>query len=1227
MPTSRRSFLKRTLAGAGAAWGQMRALAAAPRPAAPNGLETAGEDRAAKAAGQSASGESVYTRGVGVYPGNPADDFGPTLVAERSTYRNLALHRPAYQSSSYDYNLTAQLVTDGIKHAHLPRWVATSASFYGDYPKEEREFVLDHNPTSVAVLRGPRPWLQIYLGGGESVPVIDRVDLLVVAQATNVKPRQMTFAVSASDDGRDWKPLGSVQGPTPASLKGYPPGFALPGRLFTPSIALSPAAQSRYYRVEAAVDLPMRMAFGMQWEFGEVAFYYQGKRVEIGGPYDFTSAWMSAGSGEEWVYVDLGESFEFDRVVLNWIARAAEGALQVSDDAEKWRNIMPLPASAALADDLKLAEPARGRYVRVLMTRPASPYGYILSEMEVYGRGGFVAQPRPAPPPRAGGRLDLAGGGWRLQRDSLVEATGETLSRAGFKTDDWVVATVPGTVLASYRNIGAVPDPNYGSNQLLISDSFFYADFWYRNEFMAPPAARGQRVWLHFDGINWKAEVFLNGEKLGRIEGAFMRGRFEVTDRLFKDQPNAIAVRVEKNETPGSVKQKTFATTGKNGGALGLDNPTYHASIGWDWIPTIRGRNTGIWKDVYLAVTGPATLENPRIATTLPLPQTSTADVAIEVDVVNHHPKPLRGTLRARFGDVEVEQRVVLRGQSRQRVKLDPTTHSELRLQDPKLWWPVGYGEPHLYDVELTLELPHHKTSDTKKLRVGVRQMTYSEEGGKLRIWINGRRFIPSGGNWGFGESMLLYRRREFDAAVRYHREMNFTMIRNWVGQVGDDEFYEACDKHGVMVWQDFWLANPWDGPEPRDDALFLRNVNDTVARIRNHPSIGLYCGRNEGHPPAPLEEGIKKALAELHPGIQYISSSAQGGVGGGGPYMAMPIEFYFTYGSAEKLHSEMGMPNIPPMESVRAMMPAAAQWPQALEWGLHDFCLQGAQGGDSFRRMIEARYGGANTVEDWVSLAQFMNYEGYRGMFEGQSQHRMGLLLWMSHPCWPSFVWQTYDYYFEPTAAYFGCKKACEPLHIQWNPVSDEIEVVNYSAGNVQGLTAAAEILDFEGTQRWQKSAPVTSHEDSVTSAIKMAYPQGLTAVHFLRLTLTNGEKTVSQNFYMQSTEEGNYRAIRELPKVNLQATTRAEQQGGGWRLTTELHNSASHPALMIRLKVVRDVAGDRILPAIYSDNYVALMPGERRTIVTEFTDADTRGQKPRVVVEGFNVGNVNEG
>jgi len=246
--------------------------------------------------------------------------------------------------------------------------------------------------------------------------------------------------------------------------------------------------------------------------------------------------------------------------------------------------------------------------------------------------------------------------------------------------------------------------------------------------------------------------------------------------------------------------------------------------------------------------------------------------------------------------------------------------------------------------------------------------------------------------------------------------------------------------------------------------------------------------------------------------------------------------------------------------------------------------------------------------------------------MYEAQSKNRMGLLIWMSHSCWPSFVWQTYDYYFEPTAGYFGAKKASEPLHIQWNASSEGVEVVNMSGRNVRGLTAHAEVLNLDGSVKWEKSAPVDSPEDSNIVPIRMDYPAGLSSTHFIRLKLTRGSDAISENFYLRGTVEGDYRAIRDLPKVNLEAATRVDQRGHRWILTTELHNPSAQPALMVRLKVVREKSGDRVLPAIYSDNYVALMPGERRTIRTEVEDADTRGERPKIATEGFNTGVVTD-
>jgi hypothetical protein len=1207
MSASRRDFLK-----VSAAVGATLAVEGIPALAHP-GL-TNGNTPSSAAAEKAVE----FTRGLGVFPGAPSEFFGPDLIAAEPTYRNLALRRPAYHSSSYDYNLTAQLVTDGIKETRLPEWVVVRAGGMEPLGKLDRETLLDHDGVHRVALRGAHPSATFELRGGESVPVIDRVQLNLQVPF-NLSLDAMRFKVLVSADGRAWEEVGATAGATPASTQGLPPDFIRSGTFLAPWIEFKSAQQSRFYRVELGLAQDADHPVGAEWtswQLTQVAFFKGQDRIQLGGPYSFTSAWMGAGMAEEWVYVDLGPSCEFDTVKLHWIARAAEGKVQVSDDADHWRDLADIGREPGALEEIRLKQAEHGRYLRVLMTRPATENGYILSEMEVFGKGGLVAKPKAMAEASADGVLQLAGGSWRVERASEVDAAGEALSKSGFKDDLWLVATVPGTVLTSFLNGGAIADPNYGDNQLYISDSYFCGDFWYRTEFTTLPVNAKQRAWLDFGGVNWKADIYLNGEKLGRIEGGFVRGRFDVTAKLVAGGPNALAVKIEKNATPGSTKQKTLDFVGTNGGALGADNPTYHASIGWDWIPPVRGRNIGIWAPVKLEVTGTVTLENPYVWSTLALPDITNADVNLEVDLVNHRATPFKGLLEATFGEIRVLQSITLGPSERKVVKLNPQTHAALRLSNPKLWWPVGYGEPHLYDAAFTLTAGG-KPVDHTALKSGVRQMTWSEEDGKLRLFVNGRRFVARGGNWGFGESMLRYRAREYNAAVRYHKEMNFTMIRNWVGQIGDDEFWEACDRHGVMVWQDFWLANPWDGPDPDNNEMFLSNVQDYVLRIRNHPSIGLYCGRNEGFPPKPLEEGIRKILGDLHAGLHYIPSSADDAVSGHGPYMTMPNTFYFRAADT-KLHSEIGAPNIPPIESVRLMMPEKDLWPQSLSWGLHDFCLEGAQGGAGFRAMIDSGLGGATNVEEWVRLAQILNYDTYRAMFEAQSIHRMGVLLWMSHSCWPSFVWQTYDYYFEPTAAYFGCKKGSEPLHIQWNCLADTVEVVNYSAGNQPGLTAMMELLNLDGTRIDGKNSSVDSKEDSTVTCFKMSYPASASTVHFIRLRLKRGDDVLSSNFYMRGIEEGNLRAIRELPKPHIDSSTKVARSHDGWRLTTELRNAGSSPALMVRLKAVGERSGERILPAIYSDNYIALMPGERQTISTDVAEADTRGEKPAIVVGG---------
>lgn len=1162
-----------------------------------------------------------YTRGIGVYPGSPQEDFSPELLPDEDQYRNLALLRATYQSSAYDYNLTSQLLTDGIVTDRAPQYFDLQTA-EGSVPKREREWMIDGGPYSRNTVRGEEAFFLFSMHNyNKTISRAIVTGTLIYDDKAAQGGYEMTW--EASNDGTTWTVLAVNKG---AGL----PGKARSGRVEVndpnkqtgtvsmPKRRLEETFDFTNTAAYASYRIRLRMKGAYEWTFHEVEFSNADGVVDLKPSQFFTSTWMSATAGEEWVSVDLGSHSEFDKVILHWVNKAVEGRIQTSDDAQTWTDAAPLPGGEGLTDEIAVR--GKARYVRVYMDRSADGGRYILSELEVMGRGGLL--PRAAAMPEAaGGRLTLSGGGWQLQRASEVQAGGVEIASPAYKAEGWVTATVPGTVLTSYKNVGALADPNYADNQLMISESFFNSNFWYRNEFQVAPSFKRDRVFLNFDGINWKANVYLNGKQVGRLEGAFIRGKFDVTDCV-KEGTNVLAVEIIKNAHIGAIKEKNKQSTDFNGGILGADNPTFHATIGWDWIPTMRGRNIGIWNDVFLTTTGKVTVQDPYVQTQLALPDTTQARLTAEVVVKNHDGKDVSGVLQGRVGDVTFEQPVELRAGEERTVVFDADRFPQLQVKNPRLWWPNGYGTPYLYDANFTFKVGE-EVSDARDFKVGIRQMTFNEDGGVLNLYVNGRRFIGRGGNWGFSESNLNYRGREYETAVAYHADMNFTMLRNWVGMIGDEELYDACDKYGIMIWQDFWLANPADGPDPYYPDMFIANAEDYVKRIRSHASIGLYCGRNEGFPPETIDKALRRIVKEEHPGMHYISSSADDVVSGHGPYRMLPAKTYFTLETGnDKFHSERGMPNVLTYESFLRTYSPEGIWPQSDQWGMHDYTLEGAQGATSFNEIIATGYGQPESAEEFANLAQWVNYDGHRSLFESRSKNRMGLLMWMSHSCWPSMVWQTYDYYFEPTAAYFAIKKASEPLHIQWNPATDEVEVVNYHAGLRPGLKARVQVLNMDATVAWEKEVTVDSREDTTEKCIKVEFPDGLSQVHFIKLTLEETGKAVSENFYHRSKVENNYQALKQLPKVSLRAQTQYDKgDDGEWKAEVTVENRSDAPALMVRLNIVGDKDSKQFLPIFYSDNYFALLPGETKVVRVHWKDVDTRGNAPLLKVSGYNV------
>ena len=1159
-----------------------------------------------------------YTRGIGQYPGLPEEDPSPEL-APSDEYRNIARLRTAYHSSSYDYNLTAQLVTDGIITTSEPAYMEFT-THDGQVRLREREWTTDGGPYSKNTLSGADVYMQYAMHNWSEK--VDEISFLgTVAYDDKLATKGYKIIFEGSKDGAKWSELALLSG---EGLPGYEgrnivqtdpnkqtQKIEYRTRTLSNKVKLSNVADYAYYRMRLVME------GAVEWSFTAVDFFYASEQVNMLASKHFGSAWMSAGAQEEWVYIDLGSYSKFDKIILHWIHRASKGKIQTSNDAKHWSNIASLSSGSENVEQIECK--GAGRYVRILMQEPSNGERYALSEVEIMGCGGIVAQPK-AQPKAEGNKYALMGGGWMLQRSSEVDATGEAISKTGFNTQNWVVATVPGTVLTSYKNVGAIPNPNYADNIFQVSESFFNSDFWYRNEFEVAKDFAKEKVFLNFDGLNWKADIYLNGEKIGRQEGAFIRGTYDVTNRLVEGK-NVLAVKIEKNAHIGAVKEKYEYNTDFNGGILGADNPTFHATIGWDWISTIRGRNIGIYNDVYLTTSGKVTLHDPFVLTELSHPSLK-ATLTPEIIIQNHDAAPVKGVLHGSIGDIKFSQELMLKAGEKREVKFSPEKYAQLREQELKLWWPKGYGEPYLYDAEFEFKIAD-ATSDKKKFKVGIRQMTFNEDNNILTLFINGRRFIGRGGNWGFGENNLNYRGREYDIAVEHHANMNFTMMRNWVGQIGDEELYEACDRHGIMVWQDFWLANPVDGPNPYNNEMFIANAEDYVRRIRSHASIGIYCGRNEGFPPKIIDEALRRIVKDEHPGLHYISSSADEVVTGHGPYRALPPKEYFTLENGkDKFHSERGMPNVMNYESLARTLKAEDLWPQSNKWGQHDYTMEGAQGGSSFNAIIEKGFGTPKNAKEFTELAQWVNYDGYRAMFESRSLNRKGLLLWMTHPAWPSMVWQTYDYYFEPTAGYFGSMKGNEPLHIQWNSATNQIEVVNYSAGSHPALEATAQLINMDGKVVWERKAELSSEEDTTKRPFSLEFPKELSAAHFVKLYLREGDKVVSDNFYIRGTEEGNYQAIRQMPKVALrQDVTINKRIDNKWEGSVTLTNPSQTPALMIRINLLGAEDGDQILPVFYSDNYFALLPNESKTVTFRFKDIDTRGTTPKIVVTGYNV------
>jgi mannosylglycoprotein endo-beta-mannosidase len=823
-------------------------------------------------------------------------------------------------------------------------------------------------------------------------------------------------------------------------------------------------------------------------------------------------------------------------------------------------------------------------------------------------------------------------GNWQMQNVANVTAPAAQIASREFHPQGWYNATVPGTVLTTLVNDGVYPEPLYGENMRRIPESLNKTSYWYRTTFAVPRVARERHIWLHFGGINYAAEIWVNGRQAGSMRGAFIRGDFDVTALVKPGHDATLAVLVAPQPHPGTPHEHTQALgLGKNGGETAIDGPTFLSTIGWDWLMAVRDRDTGIWQPVTMDTTGPVRVRNAFVTADLAESHAS-ADLHVSATFDNLSDKPVSavvtGVIQAQGANVSpvaFEKSVTLAPHERQEMQLDAAAFSQLHLLAPRLWWPNGYGPQNLYTLQLNVKADN-ASSDSAHLQFGIRKLAYAVPGSEnLTISVNGVPIMVRGGNWGMDEAMKRSTRARLDAEFHMHAIANVNLIRNWVGQSTSPDFYDMADKYGMLLWDEFFQPNPNDGPNPADIPTYIANVTDKVLRYRSHPSIAVWCARNEGYPPPALNAQLKTLMGVLDPTVLYQANSADGrGVSSHGPYYwRAPLHFYALN---ESFKTETGSVSIPTIESIQGMMPKKDWETIDDDWAQHDMAA-GAQRGDEYPHTLAERYGHIRNLADFVRKGQMANYEAFRAMYEGRNAQMFrattGVITWMSAPAQPSFVWQLYHYDLDPNAALYAVRKAGESIHVQFNQATRAIEVVNNPPTALRGATVQLLVYDDAGKIAEQVSYPVAQVDASSTAKVaEINVPARITPVYFVKLNLLDANQhLLSTNLYWQHVADDQFDDLMQLPVARLNATATLATAGETTRITLTLHNGSSAVALLAHLQLHRKKSGKRVLPAFYSDNYLSLVPGESATIAIEAASADLAGEAPLVEVDGYNV------
>jgi len=875
---------------------------------------------------------------------------------------------------------------------------------------------------------------------------------------------------------------------------------------------------------------------------------------------------------------------------------------------------------------------------------------------------------------------------WFIQSSAKLQVGGEVLSTPGINIDRWYPAQVPSTVLGTLVDDNIYEDVYFGKNLENIKEDDFKVSWWYRTEFLLTAYPGKTFAHLELDGVNYRANIWLNGQKVAdasQIYGPFRRFDLDITQLARIGEKNVLAIEV----IPPVKGEPTIGFV--------------------DWNPAPPDHSMGLWRPVKIKLTGEVSIKNPFVQTQLD-PTLKEARLIISAELQNNSNKPVLGSLEAEVENIRISQEIKLGPKETQKVLFAPDKYQELILKNPRIWWTYDLGKPELYLLILSFknkmggENPTEKlkekpqavektqkekkqekekdqmkmppqfkawglVSDWAMVRFGIREIKdYLNEEGYRGYLLNGKKILIRGGGW-TDDLFLNNRTKKVRNEILYARHMNLNALRLEGFWGTSDELYDLCDEQGILLmvgWSCQWewenllgkATDPTFGGilSPEDISLVAQSFHDQVLWLRNHPSIFVWALASDLVPKPELENEYHKILAADDPTRPFLNStgtkvspvSGKSGVKMNGPYDWVPPNYWYEdkkYGGAFGFNTETGPgPQVPVLESLKKMIPEEALWPPNDYWDYH--CCRGIfRNLDRYNEAMKERLGWPKDVTGYCREAQYLNYEAMRAMFEAFIVRRYqatGIIQWMYNSAWPKLWWQLYDYFLMPTGAFYGARKACQPVHLIYDYETKEIIASNLSSEKTEKLKATIRIFDLGFKEKYHSEFPLELEPDSKIVLTKLPPIADLTPDYFLDLRISGLKGELKdQNLYCLSTtpdlldfdkttwfvtpvkKYADFKALNNLPRTEIKYHWKVEGSGNITKISIELDNPSAVLAFNLEIQVLKKLRQKSILPIFLEDNYISLWPQEKRIIKGYFFTDDLEGDEVEVRVRGWNV------